>query len=58
VDHQENNEQLNGTRFTRTFPLAGGAECRFSRFVNIGRNHNGDDHLIISASEIFGSLIE
>jgi hypothetical protein len=58
VDHKENNKQLNGTYFIGTFPVAGGGECRFIRLVNIGRNHYGDDSLMITAWEIFGSLIK
>jgi hypothetical protein len=58
IDHKENNNQLNGYRFTGTFPVAGGAECRFIRLVNIGKNHFGNDCLSISAWEIFGRLIE
>jgi hypothetical protein len=38
--------------------VTGGRECRFIRLVNIGRNHDGEDCLCISAWEIFGSLIE
>jgi hypothetical protein len=55
---KENTEQLNGPWFTGTFAVAGGEECRFIRLVNIGRNHRGSDSHIISAWEIFGSLIE
>jgi hypothetical protein len=55
---EEDNKQLNGNRFTGTFAIAGGEECRFIRLVNIGRNHFGSDQLVITACEIFGSLIE
>jgi hypothetical protein len=55
---EEDNSQLNGTYLAGTFAAAGRGECRFIRLVNIGRNHNGDDQLRISAWEIFGSLIE
>jgi hypothetical protein len=58
VAHEEDNKQLNGTYFTATFAVAGGGECRFIRLVNIGRNHWGSDDIIISAWEIFGSLVE
>jgi hypothetical protein len=58
VDHQEDNKQLKGTWFTGTFAVAGVGECRFIRLVNIGRNHFGDDQLLISAWEIFGTLLE
>jgi hypothetical protein len=55
---EKGNEQLNGKRFTCTFPVAGGGVCRFIRLVNMGKNHHGSDQLVISAWEIFGSLIE
>jgi hypothetical protein len=58
VSREEDNEQLKGSRFTGTFAVAGSGACRFIRLVNIGRNHFWDDCLAISASEIFGSLIE
>jgi hypothetical protein len=58
VTCEEDNKQLNGNRFTGTFAVAGGEECRFIRLVNIGRNHFRSDQLVISASEIFGNLIE
>jgi hypothetical protein len=58
VAREEGNKQLNGPRFTATFPVAGGGECRFIRLVNIGRDHFGNDTLVISAWEIFGSLVE
>jgi hypothetical protein len=58
VAHEENNEQLNGSRFTATFAVADGGECRFIRLVNIGKTHCGWDILVICAWEIFGSLVE
>jgi hypothetical protein len=58
VDHQEDNDQLNGSHRIGTFAVAGGEECRFIRLVQIGRNHFGDDRLCTSGWEIFGSLFE
>jgi hypothetical protein len=58
VAREEDNKQLNGKRFTATFAVADGGECRFIRLVNIGRTHLGDDCLYISTWEIFGSLFE
>jgi hypothetical protein len=55
---QQDNKQLNGNRFTGKFAVAGGEKYRFIRLVNIGRNHFGSDQLVITASEIFGNLIE
>jgi hypothetical protein len=58
VAHEEDNKQFNSCRCTDTFPVAGGEECRFIRLVNIGKNHEGNDRLYITAWEIFGNLIE
>jgi hypothetical protein len=58
VARDEENNQLNGSRFTGAFAVAGGGECRFIRLVNIGRNHGRNDALCISAWEIFGNLFE
>jgi hypothetical protein len=58
VAHKEDNKQLNGNRFTATFPVAGGGECRFIRLVNIGRNHRRNNCLRISVWETFGNLVE
>jgi hypothetical protein len=58
VAREEDNEQLNGRHFTGTFAVAGGGQCHFIRLVNIGRNYLRDDRILISAWEIFGSLLE
>jgi hypothetical protein len=58
VAREEDNGQLNGPSRTGTFAVADGGRCRFIRLVNIGRNHFGQDNILISAWEIFGSLIE
>jgi hypothetical protein len=51
VPCEEDNEQLNSSWFTATFPIAVGGECCFIRLANIGRNHRGGDPLSISACE-------
>jgi hypothetical protein len=58
VAREEDNEQLNGWWFTGTFAVTAGGECRFIRLVNIDKSHRGDDCLLITAWEIFGSLAE
>jgi hypothetical protein len=58
IDHRENNDDLNGTYATRTFPVAKGGPCRLIRLVNIGRNHFGYDCLMVTAWDVFGSLVE
>jgi hypothetical protein len=57
VTREEGNEQLKGAFFTGTFEIADGDDCRFIRLVDIGRNHQRNDRVGISAWEIFGSLI-
>jgi hypothetical protein len=58
VDHQGDNTHLKGVYFTATLAVAGGGECRFIRLANIAKNHFGVDNLVVSAWEIFGSIIE
>jgi hypothetical protein len=58
IDHQENNDDFNGQSLVRTFSVTLAGVCRFIRLVNIGRNHYGNDRLVIAAWEIFGSLLE
>jgi hypothetical protein len=58
ADHKEDSNELQGLHFARTFTLAGGRVCRFIRLVQTGANHNGNDALLISAWEVFGSLLE
>jgi hypothetical protein len=58
VAREEDNEQLNGPLLAGTFAVADSGKCRFIRLGQIGRNHHGDDQLLISAWEIFGSLID
>jgi hypothetical protein len=57
VTREEKNRQLKGSRFTSTFAVADGGECRFIRLVQIGRDHFGNNQICISAWEIFGSLV-
>jgi hypothetical protein len=58
VTREEGIKRLNGCRFTATFSVAGGRECRFIRLVTIGRKHYENDQLRISAREVFENLIE
>jgi hypothetical protein len=55
---EDNNGQLNGMFFTGTCELSGGGECRFIRLVNISKNHWRNDGIVISAWDIFGTIIE
>jgi hypothetical protein len=58
IDQTEDNGELNGMRVTATFGVLLKRECRFLRFVNMGRHHWGADELRIAAWEVFGSLLE
>jgi hypothetical protein len=58
VAREEDNEQLNGSLRTGTFVVAGAGKGCFMRLVNKGKNHGGDDCLLISAWEILGRLAE
>jgi hypothetical protein len=53
----QDKRRLNGRLFAGIFAVAGRGECRFTRLVNIGRNHLRSDCLSIFGWEIFGSLI-
>jgi hypothetical protein len=56
VDGKDDNGNVKGRRFTGTFAVADGAECRFIWLVSIGRNHCGNGLIAFSAWEIFGGL--
>jgi hypothetical protein len=58
IDVRENNSDLNGPDITTTYTASKGVACRFVRLSNIGRNHYGNDRLLISSFEIFGVLLE
>jgi hypothetical protein len=58
IDHRENSGDLNRRNITCTYEVENSVLCRFVRFVNIGRNHAGNDCLCIAGFEIFGSMID
>jgi hypothetical protein len=58
IDQRVNNDELNRKNITKVFSVARSEMCRMIKLVNFGRNHLGDDCLLISAWEIFGSLID
>jgi hypothetical protein len=58
LDHREDNSELNEKNVTGTFEVGRSQICRYMKLTNIGRNHRGSDQLIISAFDIFGSLID
>jgi hypothetical protein len=58
IDNKEDNNELNGKVITKVFRVVVSEPCRYIRLVNIGMNHMGNDTLMISAWEIFGTLLE
>ena len=58
VDSRDDNNDLNDKHVTRNFALGTpqGGSFRFVRLRQTGKNHYGNDHLIISALELFGVL--
>jgi hypothetical protein len=58
VDRHENNDDLNGGNRIKTFAIASAEMCHRIRLRQIGKNHLGGDQLVLSAFEIFGTLIE
>ena len=60
IDHCENNEALNCPFMTRNFKIGDVPENESFRFVRLrqtGKNFRGDYHVIITAMEIFGTLL-
>jgi hypothetical protein len=58
IDRHENNYDLNAKNVVRSFKAEKPQEGRYVRLRQTGKNHRGDDFLIFSAFEIFGSLVE
>jgi hypothetical protein len=58
LDRRENNTELNGVKLTRTFSISQSEEIRMIRMRQIGLNHAGNHHLLLTAFEVFGSLFE
>jgi hypothetical protein len=58
LDHETNNDDLNGPRAIRTFSIAKSVECRLIRLRQTGKNQKNNDVLIFFHFEVFGSLPE
>jgi hypothetical protein len=60
IDRQTDNRDFNyhGFSGTASFVIADPAEFRFIRLTQTGRNHAGDDELLLRAVEFFGTLSE
>ena len=59
VDRRENNKDLENKRVTCNFAISSQLQdaYRFIRLRQTGSNHKGGNQLVISALEIFGTLI-
>jgi hypothetical protein len=58
IDRRENNDDLDGQNIVYPFSISAGRDARFIRLRQIGKNHIGGWCIMISAFEIFGTLIE
>ena len=58
LDKRENNNDLNDKHVIRNFSITegDGKEFEYLRLRQIGKNHYGDDLLVISSLELFGTL--
>jgi hypothetical protein len=56
----ENHDLARGTdgMNVRTFQVAKSIECRYIRLTQTGKNNSGNNHLVLVAMEVFGTLIE
>jgi hypothetical protein len=58
IDRRENNNDVNGQNIVCIFSASAPCEARFIRLRQTGKNHIGGWCIMISAFEIFGTLIE
>jgi hypothetical protein len=58
VDRREDATELNAASAVALFEVKKTQHAKCVKLVNIGENHYGDDSLMLSAFELFGSLIE
>jgi hypothetical protein len=57
LDSRSNNNELNGKSQTAIFSVSSPQTVRMVRIYQTGKNHDNDDHLTLSAFELFGSLV-
>ena len=59
ADRRENNFDLTSKWMTRSFSISAPPpeSFHFVRLREIGKNHNGNDHLWLSSLEVFGMLL-
>jgi hypothetical protein len=58
LDRRENNTELNSQGAIATFPISRSDEAHMIRLRQLGKNSNNYDHLVVSAIEVFGVLME
>jgi hypothetical protein len=58
IDRQNKTTILNGNKKLAVFPVKKLHRCRFVRLTHIGKNHRGDNELMLTALEFFGFLFE
>jgi hypothetical protein len=58
LDIQESNNDLNDRGVVRSFEMIRSVRCKLIRLRQTGKNHGGNDYLVISSFEVFGSLVE
>jgi hypothetical protein len=58
IDRRMNNTDLKVSSSGASFAVSNSAECRFIRLTQTDKNHRLDDYLMISAFEIFGTLLQ
>jgi hypothetical protein len=57
LDRQNNSKALDGKERIGTFPISEPRELRMIRFRQTGPNHMGNEYLIISGFEVFGTIL-
>jgi hypothetical protein len=60
IDRQTNNNDLRDDPYkaAASFEVTNSLEARYFRLTQTGKNHGGNDRLIIFAFEFFGTLVE
>jgi hypothetical protein len=58
IDRKMNNGDLKKDRYETSFAVAKWAERRFIQLTQAGKNHSGNDHLVVQTLECFRILRE
>jgi hypothetical protein len=57
LDEQTNNSDLNGPFRIHGFAMKQSCRCKLIRLTSTGKDHNGNNYLVISGFELFGTLL-